>query len=40
MWQTIAEHVLSFGVGVFVGLLAASRYRIVRINGNGKEPPP
>lgn len=31
------EHVLSFSVGVIVGLALASRYRIIRIgrNGNG-----
>jgi hypothetical protein len=36
MWAAVAQHALSFGVGVLVGLLAASRYRIVRVR-NGKE---
>jgi hypothetical protein len=33
LWQQVAQHVLSFLVGVGVGLALASRYRIVRING-------
>jgi hypothetical protein len=32
MWAQIAQHALSFGAGVLVGLLAASRYRIVRVD--------
>jgi hypothetical protein len=31
MWQAVAEHALSFVVGVGVGLGLASRYRIVRV---------
>jgi hypothetical protein len=31
MWAEVAQHALSFAVGVLVGLAAASRYRIIRI---------
>jgi hypothetical protein len=37
-WDLIAEHAGSFLAGALVGLVASSRYRIVRVrNGNGKE---
>lgn len=34
IWSVIAEHGGTFLFGVLVGLIAASRYRIVRVNGN------
>lgn len=40
MWATVAQHALSFGAGVLVGLLLASRYRIVRLRTNGDDPAP
>jgi hypothetical protein len=36
-WDLIAEHAGSFLVGVIVGLLAASRYRIVRVRPDRRE---
>lgn len=35
MWAQVAQHALSFGCGVVIGLVAASRYRIVRVDKGG-----
>lgn len=32
-WELASQHFLSFGCGVIVGLLASSRYRIIKRNG-------
>lgn len=34
LWEAVAAHGGTFLFGVLVGLVAASRYRIVRTNGH------
>lgn len=34
VWEIVAEHAATFLFGLIVGLVASSRYRIVRVNGH------
>jgi hypothetical protein len=37
VWDVAADHVLSFGLGAFVGFVVSDRYRLVRRNGGDSD---